>query len=79
MRVPRDADAYISGSYYKVGLMEKAFIFLNGEWVLCSQPQATCTASGNTADGNEIPAITRLHWSRIFGGSGSSLGAGAAR
>ena len=37
MRVPRDADAYISGSYYKVGLMEKAFIFLNGEWVLSTR------------------------------------------
>lgn len=37
MQIPRDADAYISGSYYKVGVMEKAFIFVNGGWVLSTR------------------------------------------
>ncbi len=37
MDIPADADAYISGSYYKIGQMERAFIFVNGGWILSSR------------------------------------------
>ncbi|WP_330924224.1 hypothetical protein [Candidatus Sororendozoicomonas aggregata] len=37
MDIPADADAYISGSYYKIGEMERAFVFVNGGWILSSR------------------------------------------
>ncbi|WP_330927435.1 hypothetical protein [Candidatus Sororendozoicomonas aggregata] len=40
MQIPKGAEAYINGSYYKFGAEKKAFIFINGEWRL-----STLTAS----------------------------------
>lgn len=40
MEKPVDAQAFFDGSYYKVGLHGKAFIWIEGEWKRSSKDKA---------------------------------------